>query len=257
MKANEILIDDVDLTEGWKDSLTNLGIAAAIAGGGTASLATKQAIEDYLSKQDKNSEVKKTAIDKIKDVDTKTLVGRTQQNIEKAIRSVTGSPHENFLRKAATAAGLQGEELAAFLAQCAHESHNFKTMEEYGSSSYFDKYDPRFNPAKAKTLGNKYAGDGERYKGRGYIQITGRYNYRKAGEAIGQPLEDNPELAEKPEVAAQIALWFWKNRVQPRVSDFEDTTKVTKPINPGLKGLEKRHNLFQDFLAALHIKGKK
>jgi predicted chitinase len=164
---------------------------------------------------------------------------------------VTGSPHERFLTKAAVAAGIKGEELAQFLAQTAHESHNFKSMVEYGGSLDFRKYDPKYAPKKAKALGNKKVGDGARYKGRGYIQLTGRYNYKRAGEALGLPLEAKPEMVETPEVAAQVAVWFWKNRVQPRVDDFRDTKAATKPINSGLKGLEDRKDKFQDFKTAM------
>jgi predicted chitinase len=155
--------------------------------------------------------------------------------------------HENLLIKAATAAGIEGTELAAFLAQVAHESHDFQSMVEYGGSLDFRKYDPKYAPKKAKTLGNTKAGDGAKYKGRGYIQITGRYNYGIAGKAIGLDLVNNPKLAEKPNVAAKIAIWYWKLRVQPNVDDFSNVRDVTKPINPGLRGLEDRKSNFKDY----------
>jgi putative chitinase len=111
----------------------------------------------------------------------------------------------------------------------------------------FRKYDPKFAPRKAKALGNTKAGDGARYKGRGYIQLTGRYNYKRAGKALGLPLEEKPELAENPEVAAKVAVWFWQQRVQPKVNNFNDVRAVTKPINPGLNGLQDRKDSFIDF----------
>jgi putative chitinase len=163
-------------------------------------------------------------------------------------KTLTGTTHEAVLTRTARAAGITNPiELAAFLAQCAHESHDFKSMVEYGGSLDFRKYDPKYAPRKAKALGNKKAGDGARYKGRGYIQLTGRYNYKRAGQALGLPLEQKPELAEKPEVAAKIAVWFWQQRVQPRVDNFNDVRAVTKPINPGLNGLEDRKDSFKDF----------
>ena len=58
------------------------------------------------------------------------------------------------------------------------------------------------------------------------------------------PLEKHPELVEKPEVAAKVAVWYWENRVRPNVDNFKDTTAVTKTINSGLKGLEDRHTKF-------------
>jgi putative chitinase len=124
---------------------------------------------------------------------------------------------------------------------------DFKRMVEFGGSLDFRKYDPKYAPKKAKALGNKKVGDGARFKGRGYIQLTGRYNYKRAGQALGLPLEAKPELVEKPEVAAKVAVWFWQNRVQPKVDDFYDTKAATKPINPGLKGLEDRKEKFKDF----------
>jgi predicted chitinase len=217
--------------EGWKDWVAGAGVAAMAAGGGGA------AYDAYKAKQtakEPTAIVAKAEPEKI----AKDAVPK---------KSVTGSPHEKFLTSAAVAAGIKGEELAQFLAQTAHESHNFKSMVEYGGSLDFRKYDPKYAPKKAKVLGNKKVGDGARYKGRGYIQLTGRYNYKKAGEALGLPLEAKPELVEKPEVAAKVAVWFWQNRVQPRVDDFSNTRAATKPINSGLKGLEDRKEKFQDF----------
>jgi predicted chitinase/FMN phosphatase YigB (HAD superfamily) len=236
--------------EGWKDWVGGAALGAAVATGGPA------AYDAYKSsKQDIDSSqiVKGTVQDK-SDFE-KGIIRIAKDAVPK--KSVTDSPHEKFLTKEAVAAGITGEELAQFLAQTAHESHNFQSMVEYGGSLDFKKYEPRFVKdkngklvqanAKAKTLGNVKKGDGARYKGRGYIQLTGRYNYKKAGEALGLPLEAKPELVEKPEVAAKVAIWFWQNRVQPKVDDFYNTKAATKPINPGLKGLEDRKEKFQDF----------
>jgi predicted chitinase len=154
---------------------------------------------------------------------------------------------EEALHRAARAAGIRGVELAQFLAQCYHESGGFKYMQELGDPRYFLRYDPRVDPAKARVLGNVKPGDGERYKGRGFIQITGRDNYRRAGEALGLPLEDRPELAARMDVAARIAVWYWKQRVKPNVSNFNDTRAVTRQINPNMRGLEDRHENFKDY----------
>lgn len=225
-----------DLEEGWKDWVGGAALGAAVASGGPAAYnAYKDKPVDepktiQIQKKEKEPEIKPNAVPK---------------------KSVTGSPHEKLLTKAAIAAGIKGEELAQFLAQTAHESHNFQSMIEYGGSLDFRKYDPKYAPKKAKALGNKKVGDGARYKGRGYIQLTGRYNYKRAGEALGLPLEAKPELVEKPEIAAKVAIWFWQNRVQPRVTDFGNTPSATKPINPGLKGIEDRKEKFQDFKVAM------
>lgn len=157
-------------------------------------------------------------------------------------------PLEQVLVATATQAGLAGNELKQFLAQCAHETGNFTTLEEMGGNRYLAKrYDKKYNPARAKVLGNVKAGDGVRYKGRGFIQLTGRYNYRKAGVALGLPLEQQPELVERPDIAAKVAVWFWKQRVQPRVTNFQDVPQSTKPINPALKGLPDRQRHYDQY----------
>jgi predicted chitinase/GNAT superfamily N-acetyltransferase len=167
------------------------------------------------------------------------------------VAPITGSKAEQLLMNTAVRSGITGTELAAFMAQMAHESDNFKSMKEYGGSLDFRKYDPKYAPKKAKTLGNKYAGDGNRFKGRGFIQITGRYNYRIASKAIGVDLVKNPKLAEDPAVAAKIAVWYWKLRVQPNVTNWNDVEAVTKPINPGMRGLEDRKENFADYITAM------
>jgi predicted chitinase len=160
---------------------------------------------------------------------------------------VAAGSAEKTLEQTAKRSGLRGTELAQFMAQCAHETAGFSTLIEKGGSLDFRKYDPKFAPAKARALGNTQVGDGGKYRGRGFIQITGRYNYKKAGEALGLPLEQQPELAARPDVAAKIAVWYWQSRVQPRVQDFADTRQVTKQINPGLAGLQDRIATFKDY----------
>jgi putative chitinase len=166
---------------------------------------------------------------------------------------ITGNPLESTLRNFALKAGIKGKELAQFLAQCAHETANYATLVEFGTSDEFlKKYDKQFSPDKAKELGNTMSGDGQRFKGRGFIQLTGRWNYTQAGQALGLPLDNKPELLEKPEIAAKASVWFWKNRVQPNVKNFTDTRTVTRYINPGLAGLQKRHGIFQNYLKTMN-----
>jgi predicted chitinase len=153
------------------------------------------------------------------------------------------------LKKVATASGIAGTELAQFLAQCAHETANFASMEERGSPAYFTKKYEQ-NPRKAKILGNKVKGDGERYKGRGFIQLTGRDNYTRAGDALGLPLAQQPDLAARPDVAAKVAVWYWQNRVAPKIKDFSNTGAVTKKINPASKGLQSRQDQFKSYQVA-------
>jgi predicted chitinase len=145
---------------------------------------------------------------------------------------------EEMLHKTALRAGMRGAELAQFLAQCYHESAGFGRMHEYATGK---EYEGR------RDLGNVNRGDGVRYKGRGFIQITGRDNYRRAGQALGLPLEEKPDLASRPDVAARIAVWYWVSRVKPNVANFNDTRAVTQQINPKLNGLADRHENFKDY----------
>ena len=170
----------------------------------------------------------------------------TKSQPEIRVQELLQNPHVQTLKAEAKAAGLKGAELAQFLAQTAHETGNFLHMKEVGKT--FRQYDPLHSPARAKRLGNVKPGDGARYHGRGFIQLTGRENYRRAGQALGIPLEQNPELAARPDIAAKIAVWFWQERVQPRVNDFTNTAEVTKPINAGLRGLQDRERAYQAFL---------
>jgi putative chitinase len=157
---------------------------------------------------------------------------------------------EAALQTAAKAAGLKGSELAQFMAQTRHESWDFGKMKEVGNQKTFAKYDA---PRKARQLGNKAKGDGERFKGRGFIQLTGRDNYTRASQQIfgDDRLVKNPDLASRLDVGAQIALWFWKSQVRPNVSNFNNTKEVTNAINPGLSGLQDRHTKFKEYMAVL------
>ena len=160
-------------------------------------------------------------------------------------------PDAKILIQTARASGMRGNELAQFVAQCAHETADFSSLKEKGGRLDFKKYDPIHNPRKAKILGNKEAGDGAKYHGRGYIQLTGRDNYKRAGRALGLPLEAQPELVEQPEIAAKVAVWFWQQQVAPKVTNFSNTAQVTKPINSGLRGLEDRHIKYAGILALM------
>lgn len=118
-----------------------------------------------------------------------------------------------------------------FLAQAAHESASFRTLEEYASGAAYEG---------RKDLGNTQRGDGVRYKGRGIFQLTGRANYRTIGAKIGKDLENNPELAESPEVSVLTALEYWKSRNLNKWADEDNVERITRLINGGLNGFEDR-----------------
>lgn len=162
------------------------------------------------------------------------------------------NPKAQPLVRAAQKAGYRGAELAQFLAQMEHESWDFERLREVPQGkNYFRKYDIKYNPRQAQSLGNTRPGDGQRYHGRGYIQLTGRSNYQMAGDALGVDLINKPELAARPEIAAQIAVWYWNTRVKPNVKDFKDTATVTKYINPRLNGLQDRQENFKNYMQSI------
>jgi putative chitinase len=166
------------------------------------------------------------------------------------LEPVANIPLAQPLIQRAAQAGIKGIELAQFLAQVKHESWNFTRLQEVPQgTNYFRRYDPKHSPKQARSLGNKHHGDGQRYRGRGYIQLTGRENYQRAGRALNIDLVNKPERAAEPQTAAAIAIWYWTNRVKPYVQDFMDTARVTKFINPQLKGLADRERNFRSLLA--------
>lgn len=118
-----------------------------------------------------------------------------------------------------------------FIAQAAHEAASFRTLEEYASGAAYEG---------RKDLGNVQKGDGIRYKGRGIFQLTGRANYRRIGDMIGMDLENNPELAESPEVSVLTALEYWRSRNLNPLADADDVNAITKKINGGFNGLDDR-----------------
>jgi putative chitinase len=133
---------------------------------------------------------------------------------------------------------------AAFAAQLAHESGEFRWMEEiWGPTSAQKRYEPQTD--LSKRLGNIEAGDGLRFKGRGPIQLTGRANYSRFGELLGLELIDAPAQAAAPEVAFRIAALFWKSRGLNELAEAGDFREVTRRINGGFNGLEDRLGYYE------------
>ncbi|KAA5533734.1 glycoside hydrolase family 19 protein [Taibaiella lutea] len=127
---------------------------------------------------------------------------------------------------------------AAFIAQIAHESGAFRYVKEIASGKAYD------TGSKAKALGNtpEADGDGQRYKGRGLIQITGKNNYSVCSLALfnDERLLTTPELLETPQYAVYSAAWFWSSNRLNRYVDKNDFTGLTKRINGGINGLAER-----------------
>jgi putative chitinase len=154
------------------------------------------------------------------------------------------------------------QRVAAFLAQCAHESGGFMFLKEnlnYRAESLMRTWPRHFptmdvanqyarqperiaNRAYANRMGNgpEESGDGARYLGRGLIQLTGKNNYEAFAESIETPLEEIPAYLETFEGAVQSACWFWETNNLNRFADVGDILTMTKRINGGTIGLEDR-----------------
>lgn len=120
---------------------------------------------------------------------------------------------------------------AAFLAQLAHESGEFRYTQEIASGHHYEG---------RPDLGNTEPGDGPRYKGRGLIQLTGRRNYAACGKALGLDLIAHPELLEQPRDACRSAAWFWSSRHLNQLADTDSFAALTRAINGGLTAIDER-----------------
>lgn len=125
-----------------------------------------------------------------------------------------------------------------FLAQLAHESAGFRTTVEYASGRAYEG---------RRDLGNVKKGDGVRYKGRGLIQLTGRYNYRMYGKKMGVDLEGNPKLAAQFPYALEIALLYWKDKGLNKLADQGKFKRITRKINGGYNGHRDRLRWLKKF----------
>jgi putative chitinase len=135
---------------------------------------------------------------------------------------------------------------AAFIAQIGHESGQLRYVREiWGPTAAQRGYEGR------EDLGNTVPGDGRKYCGRGLIQITGRANYAKCGEALGLDLISHPELLELPQHAAMSAAWFWKQKGLNDLADRDEFNTITRRINGGLNGLADRLALWEKARAVL------
>jgi len=180
-------------------------------------------------------------------------------------------------------------QVAAWIAQCAHESAGFKTLTEnlnYSADTMAVVWPSRFavlgpdkKPVKVKgknqpnkfalalhrqpemiantvyanrmANGNIESGEGWKYRGRGLKQLTGKDNYTRCGQGLGMDLVGNPDLLLTPEGASLSAAWFWSvNKCGP-IADSGDFVALTKKINGGTIGLEDRQKRYKAVLAAM------
>lgn len=159
-----------------------------------------------------------------------------------AARATTWLP---LIQSACDEFGISATKLrvAAFLAQIGCESEYLEyTAEIWGPTAAQRAYEPPGD--KAKELGNTFPGDGELFKGRGLIQITGRRNYLLAALGLQIDLSNHPELLEQPANAARSAAWWWSNRGLNALADQQQFVTITKRINGGTEGLATRQKLY-------------
>lgn len=177
------------------------------------------------------------------------------------------------LMSAADKAGITDpNERAMFMAQMDTESGGFRSLEEnlnYKPKTLrkvFGKYFKTDAEAQAAAdggpeaiankvyggrMGNTDAGDGYKFRGRGFVQLTGKDNYAAAGKALGIDLVAHPELAADPSIAAQISTWYWKSKGGlADAARAGDVTAATKKINGGLNGLAQRDEKYKAYLAS-------
>ncbi|HEY1370357.1 MAG TPA: peptidoglycan-binding protein [Gaiellaceae bacterium] len=162
-----------------------------------------------------------------------------------AIASCLGCPvgnvqtHWPALQQALAECGLTDQASAiAALATIGTEVPSFLPINEYGGDAYFTKmYEGR------KDLGNVKPGDGARYHGRGFIQLTGRANYRSYGQKLGVPLEAKPELALDAAVAARILATYMRDRGLGPLAARGDWQGVRRGVNGGLNGWDRFSSL--------------
>lgn len=173
-----------------------------------------------------------------------------------------GGSARQLLQREMDAQQIPQEHRASLLGQVHHESGGFRRLSEdlnYSAArllEVFPKYytkesaaEDAHNPEKIANRvyggrnGNNLEGDGYKYRGRGYIQLTGKYNYEKYGRMIGEDLVSNPDLAAKPEIAAKVAVAYYKDKVVNAGIKPDDTKAITKQIQGGSLGLEERAKL--------------
>lgn len=164
--------------------------------------------------------------------------------------------------------------IAGFVAQCGHESQNFKTLEENlnysaeGLNRTFPKYfvkagrdaqayhrqpEKIANVVYANRMGNGdiASGEGWKFRGRGVIQLTGKDNYSRFAKYVGKSIDETIEYLKTKQGALESACWFWKTNGLNEIADSGDIVAMTKRINGGTIGLEDRQKHYKHALAVL------
>jgi len=164
--------------------------------------------------------------------------------------------------------------LAHFLSQVAHESGNFRVLYEnlnYSAAGLLKVFPKYFNATTAAQFarkhqlianrvyanrignGNEASGDGWNYRGRGYLQVTGRANYKAFSQYIGEDCEKNPDLI-ATKYSLDSALWFFdRNKLWTLCDKGEENVPiVSRRVNGGTNGIQDRLNKFRSFMKYLN-----
>lgn len=165
--------------------------------------------------------------------------------------NLESSPLGAYAENVAKKLGMPADQLPHYLAQSKKETAGFSTLEEWDDGR---KYEGR------KDLGNTQPGDGPRFKGRGYLHLTGRWNYTHFGKLAGHPeIATNPELMKDPKIAAKVSVYYWAERVWPKLKALVKKTKnpvqaakaATKAVQGGKGGGVERQQFATDYAAKM------
>jgi predicted chitinase len=167
--------------------------------------------------------------------------------------SKNASANEQYLQSVLIQAGVTDPiKLASWMAQCKHESGYFQYLEEIASGAAYE--------GRVSDLGNKLPGDGVKFKGRGFIQCTGRVNYESMSKYFGVDFVNNPLKLTELEWAAKSVIWFFnvarpkgfKNKTmtqpyQDTAKFWDDTTSTSALVNGGTNGLASRIQFYKEY----------
>ena len=182
-----------------------------------------------------------------------TSVSREQVVKPISNKQTSKEREEQMIQSLSNAGITDPKQQAILMGRLAHESGGFTQLTELGKNAG-QQYEGR------KNLGNTQIGDGQKYKGRGYIQLTGRANYAAASKALGVDFVNNPELAAEPKYAADIATWYLtthkdkSGKTAAQLALTGDIRGVTRNINGGENGLADTQKRTEQYLASIGTK---
>jgi len=141
-------------------------------------------------------------------------------------------------------------QLAYVLATTAHETaYTCQPISEHGTNKYFfEMYDPKgLRPAVATRLGNTVSGDGIKYRGRGFVQLTGKTNYQKMSVVTGVDLVANPDLAMQPDIATKILFHGMENGTftSKKLSDYFNENTDWVGARRIINGVDRNNDIAQ------------